>query len=110
MAWVVLEAPVARGAVVARCERTEFEETREAVYEAQTATGRRVPGFLHGYNALAALLVLFQAFHGMAVALVYKYADAIVKNFANSSAAKRVAGVGPRGAAASGAAASPGDV
>ena len=31
------------------------------------------------------LLVLFQAFHGLAVALVYKYADAIVKNFANSS-------------------------
>ena len=27
----------------------------------------------------------FQAFHGLAVALVYKYADAIVKNFANSS-------------------------
>ena len=26
-----------------------------------------------------------QAFHGLAVALVYKYADAIVKNFANSS-------------------------
>ena len=30
------------------------------------------------------MLVLFQAFHGLAVALVYKYADAIVKNFANS--------------------------
>ena len=27
-----------------------------------------------------------QAFHGLAVTLVYKYADAIVKNFANSSA------------------------
>ena len=26
-----------------------------------------------------------QAFHGLAVTLVYKYADAIVKNFANSS-------------------------
>ena len=25
-----------------------------------------------------------QAFHGLAVTLVYKYADAIVKNFANS--------------------------
>ena len=31
------------------------------------------------------LRVLLQAFHGLAVALVYKYADAIVKNFANSS-------------------------
>ena len=31
------------------------------------------------------MLVLFQAFHGLAVALVYKYADAIVKNFANSA-------------------------
>jgi len=29
--------------------------------------------------------VYLQAFHGLAVALVYKYADAIVKNFANSS-------------------------
>jgi len=42
-------------------------------------------GFFEGYTLLAALLVLFQAFHGLAVALVYKYADAIVKNFANSS-------------------------
>ena len=56
------------------------------VWEAHHAThARRVPPFFHGYNALAALLVLFQAFHGLAVALVYKYADAIVKNFANSS-------------------------
>ena len=30
-------------------------------------------------------LLPIQAFHGLAVALVYKYADAIVKNFANSS-------------------------
>ena len=42
-------------------------------------------GFFEGYTTLAILLVLFQAFHGLAVALVYKYADAIVKNFANSS-------------------------
>ena len=42
-------------------------------------------GFFEGYTLLASLLVLFQAFHGLAVALVYKYADAIVKNFANSS-------------------------
>ena len=41
--------------------------------------------FFEGYTTLAILLVLFQAFHGLAVALVYKYADAIVKNFANSS-------------------------
>jgi len=42
-------------------------------------------GFFEGYTPLAILLVVFQAFHGLAVALVYKYADAIVKNFANSS-------------------------
>ena len=42
-------------------------------------------GFLEGYTPVAALLVLFQAFHGLAVTLVYKYADAIVKNFANSA-------------------------
>ena len=29
--------------------------------------------------------MLLQAFHGLAVTLVYKYADAIVKNFANSA-------------------------
>lgn len=44
-----------------------------------------VKGFFEGYTWLALLLVLFQAFHGVAVAFVYKYADAIVKNFANSS-------------------------
>ena len=42
-------------------------------------------GFLEGYTPLAALLVLFQAFHGLAVTLVYKYADAIIKNFANAT-------------------------
>ena len=31
------------------------------------------------------LLSAPQAFHGLAVTLVYKYADAIVKNFANSA-------------------------
>jgi len=47
-------------------------------------SGRHI-SFFEGYTLLASLLVLFQAFHGLAVALVYKYADAIVKNFANSS-------------------------
>jgi len=42
-------------------------------------------GFFYGYNSIAVLLVVFQAFHGLAVTLVYKYADAIVKNFANSA-------------------------
>lgn len=42
-------------------------------------------GFFHGYSLLAAFLIVFQAFHGLAVTLVYKYADAIVKNFANSA-------------------------
>lgn len=49
------------------------------------ATVNAPKGFFEGYTLLASLLVLFQAFHGLAVALVYKYADAIVKNFANSS-------------------------
>jgi UDP-sugar transporter A1/2/3 len=42
-------------------------------------------GFLEGYNLLGVLLILFQALHGLAVSFVYKHADAIVKNFANSS-------------------------
>ncbi len=46
--------------------------------------GRHI-SFFEGYTPLAIMLVLFQAFHGLAVALVYKYADAIVKNFASSS-------------------------
>ena len=47
--------------------------------------GKHHKRFFEGYTTLAIALVLFQAFHGLAVALVYKYADAIVKNFANSS-------------------------
>ena len=39
---------------------------------------------MHGM-CIACAQVLFQAFHGLAVTLVYKYADAIVKNFANSA-------------------------
>jgi len=50
-----------------------------------TSKGGHHKGFFEGYTTLPLLLVLFQAFHGLAVALVYKYADAIVKNFANSS-------------------------
>jgi UDP-sugar transporter A1/2/3 len=42
-------------------------------------------GFFGGYNLLGLVLILFQAFHGLAVTLVYKYADAIIKNFANSA-------------------------
>ena len=42
-------------------------------------------GFFDGYGPMALLLILFQAFHGLAVTLVYKYADAIIKNFANSA-------------------------
>jgi len=42
-------------------------------------------GFFYGYSLIACFLVVFQAFHGLAVTLVYKYADAIVKNFANSA-------------------------
>jgi len=41
--------------------------------------------FLEGYNLLGVALIFFQALHGLAVAFVYKYADAIIKNFANSS-------------------------
>lgn len=42
-------------------------------------------GLFEGYTSLALALVLFQAFHGLAVVFVFKYADAIVKNFANST-------------------------
>lgn len=39
-----------------------------------------------GTSSLCAMhAALAQAFHGLAVTLVYKYADAIVKNFANSA-------------------------
>ena len=41
-------------------------------------------GFFEGYSFLAFLLVLFQAFHGLAVSAVYKYADVLVKTFASS--------------------------
>ena len=56
-----------------------------AAHAAHAAAAPPHIGFFEGYTLLAVLLVLFQAFHGLAVALVYKYADAIVKNFANSS-------------------------
>lgn len=42
-------------------------------------------GFFEGYTWLGVLLIFFQALHGLAVSFVYKYADAIIKNFANSS-------------------------
>lgn len=54
-------------------------------HEVTRPGSRETKGFLEGYTALASLLVLFQAFHGIAVSLVYRYADAIVKNFANSA-------------------------
>jgi len=50
-----------------------------------TVKGGHHKGFFEGYTTLPLLLVLFQAFHWLAVALVYKYADAIVKNFSNTS-------------------------
>ena len=36
-------------------------------------------------SSIPLLTHLLQAFHGLAVTLVYKYADAIVKNFANAT-------------------------
>ena len=42
-------------------------------------------GFFTGYSLLPCLLVLSQAFQGIAVSWVLKYADAIVKNFAGSA-------------------------
>merc|ERR1712008_292358 len=42
-------------------------------------------GVLRGVHLARRLARDLQAFHGLAVTLVYKYADAIVKNFANSS-------------------------
>lgn len=46
---------------------------------------KETQGFFEGYTPMAWLLVLSQALHGLAVSFVYKHADAIVKNFANSS-------------------------
>lgn len=42
-------------------------------------------GFFEGYNPLGVALISSQALHGLAVSFVYKHADAVVKNFANSS-------------------------
>lgn len=42
-------------------------------------------GFFEGYTMLGVALIFFQALHGLAVSFVYKHADAIIKNFANSS-------------------------
>ncbi|KAJ1632345.1 nucleotide-sugar transporter-domain-containing protein [Pavlovales sp. CCMP2436] len=46
---------------------------------------KSIKGFFEGYNMLGVALILFQALHGLAVSFVYKHADAIIKNFANSS-------------------------
>jgi solute carrier family 35 (UDP-sugar transporter), member A1/2/3 len=44
----------------------------------------RQKGFLEGYTPLAILLVLSQAFTGLAIAALIKYADTIVRSFASS--------------------------
>ncbi|KAJ1453297.1 nucleotide-sugar transporter-domain-containing protein [Pelagophyceae sp. CCMP2097] len=43
------------------------------------------PGFFTGFTALPILLIFSQATQGLAVTVVLKYADAIVKNFAGSA-------------------------
>ena len=49
------------------------------------ADGGSGGGFFSGYDGLAAVLILFQGLHGLAVTFVYKYADAIIKSFATSA-------------------------
>eukprot|EP00966_Prymnesium_polylepis_P020811 479043-Prymnesium_polylepis.1 len=59
-----------------------------AAADSESASGDdvdlRQKEFFEGYSFLAVVLILFQAFHGLAVAAVYKYADVLVKNFASS--------------------------
>jgi len=43
-------------------------------------------GFFHGYDAVVWLIVFLQAFSGLVVAVVVKYADNILKGFATSAA------------------------
>jgi len=43
-------------------------------------------GFFHGYDSVVWLIVLLQAFSGLVVAVVVKYADNILKGFATSAA------------------------
>ena len=52
--------------------------------EPEPAAGPKV-GFFEGYSALSLALVCFQAFQGLAVAWVLKFADAIIKNFAGTA-------------------------
>jgi len=54
------------------------------VEDALAAVHVRQKGFFEGYSLLAILLVLSQAFHGLAVSAIYKYADVLIKNFASS--------------------------
>ena len=41
-------------------------------------------GFFHGYNATVGTVITFQAAGGLIVAVVVKYADNVMKNFATS--------------------------
>ena len=43
-------------------------------------------GFFHGYDALVWFIIFLQAFSGLLVAVVVKYADNILKGFATSAA------------------------
>ena len=54
-------------------------------YLAPRTDGTPRLGFFEGYSALPAALIFFQAFQGLAVTWVLKYADAIIKNFASTA-------------------------
>ena len=61
------------------------ELSASAARSSRNATGMRIvppqqKSFFEGYTLLAGMLIFSQAFTGIAVAAVFKYADAIVKN------------------------------
>eukprot|EP00178_Gracilaria_changii_P014133 TRINITY_DN40119_c0_g1_i1.p2 TRINITY_DN40119_c0_g1~~TRINITY_DN40119_c0_g1_i1.p2 ORF type:complete len:392 (+),score=65.87 TRINITY_DN40119_c0_g1_i1:402-1577(+) len=56
-----------------------------AVFTNSRVTDKSTPAFFEGYNAMAVAVVCSNAFMGVAMNVVYKYADAVVKNIATST-------------------------
>ena len=56
-----------------------------SAYFTPTTDGEPRISFFSGYSFLSVLLIISQAFQGLAVTFVLKYADAIVKNFAGTA-------------------------
>lgn len=56
-----------------------------AIFAHNRATVPDTPAFWEGYGTAAVLVVLSNALMGIAINVVYKYADAVVKNFATTT-------------------------